>query len=128
MAGSGMCTGGRVKQHLVQNISRPEATVVFVGFQARETLGRQIMEGNPRVRIFGQERIVQARIEKLLGFSAHADRGGLLRWLDALETPPRRLFLTHGEKEVPMKLAEDLRRERNWSVEVPDYLDEFDLE
>ncbi|MHB8095041.1 MAG: MBL fold metallo-hydrolase RNA specificity domain-containing protein [Candidatus Aminicenantales bacterium] len=128
MAGSGMCTGGRVKQHLVQNISRPEATIVFVGFQARETLGRQILEGNPRVRIFGQERPVQARIEKLLGFSAHADRGGLFRWLDAFQSPPRRLFLTHGEKEVPLKLGEDLRRERGWNVEVPDYLDEFDLE
>jgi metallo-beta-lactamase family protein len=127
MAGSGMCTGGRVKQHLLRNISRPESTILFVGFQARETLGRQILEGNRRVRILGQELPVMARIEKILGFSAHADRKALFRWLDALELPPRALFLTHGEKEIPLKLGAELRRDRGWRVEVPEYLQEFEL-
>ncbi len=127
MAGSGMCTGGRIKQHLVRNISRPDSTILFVGFQAKETLGRQILEGNPAVRILGETWPVRARVEKILGFSAHADRRGLFRWLDALETPPRRLFLTHGEKEVPLALAEELRRDRGWQVTVPEYLQEFEL-
>ena len=127
LAGSGMCTGGRVKQHLLRNISRPESTILFVGFQARETLGRQILEGNRRVRILGQELPVMARVEKILGFSAHADRKALLLWLDALESPPRRLFLTHGEKEISLKFGAELSRDRGWSVEVPEYLQEFEL-
>ena len=127
MAGSGMCTGGRIKQHLIRNISRPDSTILFVGFQAKETLGRQILEGSPAVRILGQTWPVRARVEKILGFSAHADRNGLFRWLDAFEAPPRRLFLTHGEKEVPLALAEELRRDRGWDVSVPEYLEEFEL-
>jgi metallo-beta-lactamase family protein len=127
MAGSGMCTGGRIKQHLVRNISRTDSTILFVGFQARETLGRQILEGSPAVRILGQMWPVRARIEKILSFSAHADRRGLFRWLDAFERPPRRLFLTHGEKEIPLALADELRRDRGWEVSVPEYLEEFEL-
>jgi metallo-beta-lactamase family protein len=88
MAGSGMCTGGRIKQHLVRNITRPDSTILFVGFQAKGTLGRQIIEGDPSVRILGQTYPVRARIEKILGFSAHADRKGLFRWL--MLAPPRR--------------------------------------
>ena len=128
MAGSGMCTGGRIKQHLVQNISRPESTILFVGYQAKETLGRQILEGNPEVRILGMARPVRARIEKILGFSAHADRKALFRWLGALESPPRKLFITHGEKEIPVRLGEDIRKELNWDAAVPEYLDEYDLD
>jgi metallo-beta-lactamase family protein len=127
MAGSGMCTGGRIKQHLVRNITRPDSTILFVGFQAKGTLGRQIIEGDPSVRILGQTYPVRARVEKILGFSAHADRKGLFRWLDAFEAPPRRLFLTHGENATPLALAEDLRRDRGWQVSVPEYLEEFDL-
>lgn len=127
MAGSGMCTGGRIKQHLIRNISRPDSTVLFVGFQAKETLGRQIMDGASTVRILGQTWPVRARIEKIMGFSAHADRRGLFRWLDAFERPPRRLFLTHGEKEIPLALADELRRDRGWTVSVPEYLEEFEL-
>lgn len=127
MAGSGMCTGGRIKQHLIRNISRPDSTILFVGFQAKETLGRQILERSPAVRILGQTWPVRARIEKILGFSAHADRKALFRWMDAFKEPPRHLFLTHGEKEVPLALAEELRRDRGWEVSVPEYLEAFEL-
>ncbi len=127
MAGSGMCTGGRIKQHLLRNISRPESTILFVGFQAKDTLGRQILEGNRRVRILGQELPVAARIEKILGFSAHADRKALSRWLDGLESPPHTLFLTHGEKDISLKLGTEIGRDRGWHVEVPEYLQEFEL-
>jgi len=123
MAGSGMCTGGRIKHHLLCNLTRPESTILFVGYQARETLGRQILERQPQVRVLGQTLPVRARVAKINGFSAHADRKALGRWLDALRTPPRRLFVNHGDAEVALRFAEQVRRERAWTVDVPDYLD-----
>src|SRR5438046_6923409 len=77
MAGSGMCTGGRIKHHLVHNISRPESTILFVGYQAEDTLGRQILDGAKQVRIFGEMREVHARIAQITGLSAHGDRHDL---------------------------------------------------
>jgi metallo-beta-lactamase family protein len=128
MAGSGMVTGGRIKHHLVLNISRPESTVLFVGYQARETLGRQILEGKAEIRLFGRLLPVRARVTKINGFSAHADRRGLHRWLDGFRTPPRRLFVTHGDADVASKTAEGIRRDRGWTVEVPEYLEIWDLD
>ena len=81
MSASGMCTAGRIKHHLVHNISNPNSTILFVGYQARHTLGRQILEGAKEVRIHGQMRSVKAKIEQIHGFSAHADRNALLRWV-----------------------------------------------
>jgi len=123
MAGSGMCTGGRIKHHLLWNITRPESTILFVGYQARETLGRQILEKQSQVRILGQTLPVRARVTKINGLSAHADRKALGRWLDAFKTPPRRLFVNHGDAEVALAFGERVRQERGWAVEVPEYLD-----
>jgi metallo-beta-lactamase family protein len=123
MAGSGMCTGGRIKHHLVNNIGRPESTILFVGYQAVGTLGRQIIERTPEVRIFGQPRPVRARIEQLHSFSGHADRSGLLRWLGHFQPPRPTLFLTHGDKKVVDALSESLRKERGFQVVVPGYKD-----
>lgn len=128
MAGSGMCTGGRIKHHLIHNISRPESTILFVGYQAFGTLGRQIVDGNSQVRIHGQQHQVKARVEQIHGFSAHADKIGLLRWLSHFKSPPDRLFLNHGEKEVSLKLAEYLQHEKSWKVNVPQYKEEWELE
>jgi metallo-beta-lactamase family protein len=127
MAGSGMITGGRIKHHLAQNVTRPECTLLFVGYQARGTLGRLLLEGKPEVRIHGRTYPVRIKIDQIMGFSAHADRGGLLRWLDHFETPPRRLFLTHGEKESILSLATTLRKREGWEVTAPDYLAKFEL-
>ncbi len=126
LAGSGMCNAGRIKHHLAHNIGRSECTVLFVGYQAAGTLGRQILEGRKEVRIHGQTYGVKARIAQIHGFSGHSGRSGLLRWLDGFEKRPRRLFLTHGEEEAALKLAGELR-EKGWSVEVPEYLESFDL-
>jgi metallo-beta-lactamase family protein len=128
MAGSGMITGGRIKHHIARNITRPESTILFVGYQARDTLGRLILEGTPEVRILGQVLPVRARVTKINGFSAHADRRGLARWLDGFKTPPRRLFVTHGDQDVSAAFAERIRRERRWTVEVPEYLEVWDLD
>ena len=127
MAGSGMCTGGRVKHHLVHNISRPESTVLFVGYQALGTLGRQILDGKSEVRIHGQSYPVRAKIEQIQGFSAHAGQQDLFRWLDAFQSPPARLFLTHGEKESAHTLSDLIRKKKRWKVTTPRYLDEFEL-
>jgi metallo-beta-lactamase family protein len=128
MAGSGMVTGGRIKHHIAMNIGRPESTILFVGYQARETLGRQILEGAPEIRILGRTVPVRARVTKINGFSAHADRKGLARWLDGFKTPPRRLFVTHGDADVAAKTAEGVRQERHWTVDLPEYREVWDLD
>ncbi|MCA9311646.1 MAG: MBL fold metallo-hydrolase [Phycisphaerales bacterium] len=121
MAGSGMCTGGRVKHHLRQNIERPESTVLFVGYQASNTLGRQILQGDPRVRIHGHTYEVRARVREMGGLSAHADRAGLMQWLEDFKEKPRALFLTHGEMDAATALAGHIGKERGWRVEIPEY-------
>jgi metallo-beta-lactamase family protein len=128
MAGSGMCTGGRVKHHLVQNISRPESQVLFVGYQARGTLGRLILEGKEEVRIHGRGYPVRAGVNQIQGFSAHADRSALLKWLGFLETPPKRVILTHGEEGAIRSLAEAVRNRMGWDVVVPEYLETLELD
>jgi len=128
MAGSGMITGGRIKHHVAQNIARQESTLLFVGYQASGTLGRIILEGAKEVRVLGRTLPVKARVAKINGFSAHADRKGLNRWLDGYAEPPRRLFVTHGDADVAARFAESVRRERGWTVEVPEYLEVWDLD
>lgn len=121
IAGSGMCTGGRIKHHLANNVGRPESTVLFVGYQAVGTLGRQLLEGEHRVRIFGGMHDVLARIEKVNGMSAHADRNELLDWLRALKTPPAEVFIIHGEKKASAEFADTVRRELGWKSSVGTY-------
>jgi len=121
IAGSGMCTGGRIKHHLVHNISRPESTIIFVGYQAVGTLGRQIVDGAEEVRILGGMQKVKARVEKINGFSAHADRNELLRWLSGLKKNPRHVFVTHGEPDAAKNFAGLLKEEKGWNVSVPEY-------
>ncbi len=128
MATSGMCTAGRIKFHLRQNIGRPACTILFAGYQARGTLGRQILDGNPDVRIHGRQCHVKAWVEQIHGFSGHADRSGLLRWLGYFKNPPRRLFLTHGEEDEAIALRKSIREELQWDVTVPEYRQTVELE
>jgi metallo-beta-lactamase family protein len=123
IAGSGMCTGGRVKHHLVNNISRPESSILFVGYQAEGTLGREIVEGAREVRLFGKPTPVKAHIEQIHGFSAHADRNELLRWVSGLARSPRQVFVTHGEPDAARALADLLRAKKGWPISVPRYGD-----
>lgn len=128
IAGSGMVTGGRIKHHLVTNIARPESTVLFIGYQAVGTLGRLIVDGAKEVRILGQYYPVKAKIIQLRGFSAHADRNDLVKWLSALQKPPRQIFVVHGEPESAQSFADFLRKYKNWDVTVPKYGDEVILD
>lgn len=128
IAGSGMCNGGRIKHHLAANINRKQSTILFVGYQAIGTLGRQIVDGAKRVRIFGQFYNIKANIIQLLGFSAHADREHLLKWVTSLKRPPRRLFVVHGEPEAAASFAALVRKKTGWNVTVPDYLEGITLD
>jgi metallo-beta-lactamase family protein len=128
IAGSGMCTGGRIKHHLVTNISRPESTILFVGYQAIGTLGREIVDGAKKVRILGQYYPVRSRVAQIQGFSAHADRDDLFRWLSALKRSPKHVFVTHGEPEVAKSFSALLREKTGWSVSVPEYKAEVVLD
>jgi len=97
IAGSGMCTGGRIIHHLRHNLWKEAAGVIFVGFQAHGTIGRQIIEGAKRVNIFGEETVVRAQLWTVNGFSAHADQPILINWLKKADA--KKIFLVHGEKE-----------------------------
>jgi len=125
IAGSGMCTGGRIKHHLVNNITRPECTVLFVGYQAVGTLGRNILEAKKgqEVRILGQMFPVNANIVQVHGFSAHADKEEILTWLRNIQNKPRKIFVVHGEKEVAHSFRDFLIEKTGWNVMVPKYQD-----
>lgn len=128
LAGSGMCTGGRIKHHLVNNIERSESTILFVGYQAKGTLGRIISGGAREVRIHGKPRAVRANIARIGGFSAHADRQELYQWLSTLTTKPRGVFVVHGETESADSFADFLRDKNGWNVTVPEYKDSVVLD
>lgn len=137
IAGSGMCTGGRIKHHLFNNISRPECTVLFVGYQAAGTLGRVILEKahdmketgrEQEVRILGQNLPMRARIAKINGFSGHADRDELDRWLAGLKESPKHVFVIHGETNTAHTFADHLREKNGWPVSVPSYKETVELE
>jgi len=127
MAGSGMITGGRIKHHLAREITRPESTLLFVGYQAAGTLGRQILEGVSPVRILGQSYPVRMKIEKIDGFSAHAGMNDLRRWLSSFKSPPKHVFLTHGEEEGISSLENYLNSKDGWQVSAPAYMEEYTL-
>jgi metallo-beta-lactamase family protein len=119
IAGAGMCTGGRIKHHLIHNIARPESTILFVGYQAEGTLGRQIVDGARQVRIFGENIPVKARVARIPGFSAHADKAELLRWASCLTGKPRQAFIIHGESSVAEHFRATLEESKGWNAVVP---------
>ncbi len=123
IAGSGMCTGGRVKHHLVNNVERKESTVLFVGYQAVGTLGRLLARGEKEVRILGKVRWIKSRIAQIHGFSAHGDKNELTRWLSALQQAPRHLFVVHGETEAAHHFAQHIKDHFGWESSVPKHGD-----
>jgi metallo-beta-lactamase family protein len=127
IAGSGMVTGGRIKHHIINNIGSPESTILFVGYQAEGTPGRILLDGAREVRLLGQMHPVRAHIEKIDGFSAHADRDGLLAWLADIRVPPCCVFITHGEEKAATGFAKVLHERTGWTVKVPEYKDTVEL-
>ncbi len=120
IAGSGMCTGGRIRHHLKHNLWRRNAHVIIVGFQARGTPGRALVDGSTVFRIAGEEITVKAKIHTLGGFSAHASQSQLLDWANHLSKSKPELFLIHGEQEAKSALADQFKQ-RGWSVTIPSY-------
>jgi len=121
ISSSGMAAGGRVLHHLAAALPDPKHTILFVGYQAPGTRGRKLVDGASEVRIHGRDIPVGARIVKIDSMSAHADRGEMLRWLGTCPTPPKRLFLVHGEP-APMDALKVLVKERlGWDAETPEH-------
>ncbi|UUM13256.1 MBL fold metallo-hydrolase [Clostridiaceae bacterium HFYG-1003] len=119
ISASGMAEAGRIRHHLKHNLWRPESTVVFVGYQAEQTLGRLILDGKKEVRIFGEEIAVEARIEQLTGLSGHADQRGLIEFVEAFTVnPPKKIFLVHGDDDAQAVLSARLR-EKGYQVAIP---------
>lgn len=127
ISASGMCEAGRIRHHLKHNLWRPESTILFVGYQAAGTLGRMLIEGMDEVKLFGETIAVRAQIRSLAGLSGHADKNGLLDWVEGFEKKPRRVFVVHGEDTVCKSFAECLRTEHGLNSYAPYSGTEFDL-
>ncbi|MBE0691462.1 MAG: MBL fold metallo-hydrolase [Anaerolineae bacterium] len=127
ISASGMAENGRILHHLKNNIEDERNTILIVGFQAENTLGRRLYDGAHRVRIFGEEYDVRAKVETTTGLSGHADRIGLLEWVGAYEKRPDKVFLVHGELEPATALAEGLQSQYGISAKVPDWKQSFEV-
>lgn len=119
ISASGMCEAGRIRHHLKHNLWRPECTILFVGYQAIGTLGRNIIEGEKEVRLFGETITVNAHIEQLAGVSGHADKKGLLNWVNHFEKKPERVFVVHGEDMVCEDFTKCLKEEYGYNAFAP---------
>ncbi|HHV61085.1 MAG TPA: MBL fold metallo-hydrolase [Firmicutes bacterium] len=128
ISASGMCDFGRIKHHLKHNLWRPESTILFVGFQARGTLGRRLQEGEKLVKIFNEEVAVKAEIVSIDGFSSHADKEALLYWVKNFRSLPEKIFVVHGEEEASNEFASTLRETLGAWTYVPDRGDVIDIE
>lgn len=127
ISASGMCEAGRIRHHLKHNLWRPECTVLFVGYQAAGTLGRVLVEGAKEVKLFGETIDVCANITQLPGLSGHADKNGLIEWVEAFKKKPTRVFLVHGEDSVCNLFAECLKIEHGIAAYAPYSGTRFDL-
>ena len=127
VSSSGMATGGRVLHHLQAALPDKRSTVLFVGYQADGTRGRQLVDGAREVKIRGQQVPVRARIERIDSMSAHADYHETLRWLSLFTAPPRRTFLVHGEPGPMDALKKTIQSRLNWNVHTPAHLEEVEL-
>ncbi|WP_313526747.1 MBL fold metallo-hydrolase [Anaerotignum sp.] len=119
ISASGMCEAGRIRHHLKHNLWREESTVLFVGYQALGTLGRILVDGAKEVRLFGETISVNAHIEELAGVSGHADKNGLLRWVNSFENKPAKVFVVHGEDTVADAFAQCLNEEYSHNAVAP---------
>lgn len=119
ISASGMAEFGRIRHHLANNIGDARHTILMVGFQAEHTLGRKLVEGQKRVRIFGEEHTVRAQVERIDGFSAHADHAELLAWIDGAKEKLRGVFVVHGEEKSALALADGIRALGVPNVGVP---------
>ncbi len=127
ISASGMITGGRVLHHAMRILPDENATIIFVGYQAAGTTGRRIQDGEREVRIMKNWIPVRCHVEKVEGFSAHADWKGVIRWLEGLHSTPQTVFTTHGEPDAAAAMAQHIRDRFRWKVVVPQYEETVEL-
>ena len=127
ISASGMCEVGRIKHHLKHHLWDPNSTILFVGYQAPGTLGRKLVDGEKKVKIFGEEIAVNARIEYIEGYSDHADQEWLMNFVYSFTTPPKHIFLVHGEPEGQIVLKQKLEENTNIPITIPDYGETYEI-
>ena len=127
ISASGMCEVGRIKHHLKHNLWNPKSTILFVGDQAPGTLGYNIVNGAKKVKIFGEEIAVNARIEYIEGYSGHADQEGLMNFIYSFIKKPDHIFLVHGEPEAQDVLREKIEKETNIKIDAPEFGETYEL-
>ena len=127
ISASGMCEVGRIKHHLKHNLWNPKSTILFVGYQAPGTLGYNIVNGAKKVKIFGEEIAVNARVEYIEGYSGHADQEGLMNFIYSFIKKPNHIFLVHGEPEAQDILKEKIENETNIKIDVPEFGETYEL-
>jgi len=128
ISASGMCEVGRIKHHLKHNLWNPNNTILFVGYQAPGTLGEKIVSGEKKVKIFGEEIAINARIEYIEGYSGHADQEWLLNFIYSFITKPKHIFLVHGEPEGQKVLKDKILETIDIPVTIPDYGESYKLD
>lgn len=126
ISASGMCTGGRILHHLVRRLPDSRNAVILAGYQGEGTLGRYLLEGAKLARIHGDEIPVRAEITEVSQFSAHGDRGELIRWLSGFTAPPKQLYLVHGDPPAAQAFRGTVQQQLHWPVTIPAYMDSFD--
>jgi metallo-beta-lactamase family protein len=127
ISASGMATGGRILHHLQHRLPDERNTILFIGYQAEGTRGRSILEGQPLVKIHGEEVAVKAKVENIPGYSAHADYNEILAWLLGFNRPPKKTFIVHGEPAASQALAEKIQQTLHWETVIPKFGEEFQL-
>ena len=127
ISASGMCEVGRIKHHLKHHLWDPNSTILFVGYQAPGTLGRKLVDGDKKVKIFGEEIAVNARIEYIEGYSGHADQEWLMNFVYSFTNPPKHIFLVHGEPEGQIELSKKLEENTQIPITIPDFGETYEL-
>lgn len=127
ISSSGMMTGGRILHHLYHRLRNERDTILLSGYQAEGTRGRDLVEGKPFIKIFGEEVPVKCKVINMTSLSGHADRGELFAWMKNFRSKPKLVFTTHGEGENILRYAEQIREQLNWNVIVPEYLEQVIL-
>jgi metallo-beta-lactamase family protein len=127
ISSSGMMTGGRILHHLYHRLRNPQDTLLVAGYQAEGTRGRDLVDGKPTIRIFGEEVPVNCHIANMSAFSGHADRSELFQWMSGFEEKPKITFTVHGENPGMHEYAEEIRTRLGWNVIQPDYLESVQL-
>lgn len=128
IAGSGMCTGGRIVHHIKNHIEKKSTHMVFVGYQVEGTLGREIVDRKKEIRVMGQTMQVNAEVHTLGGFSAHGDQRDIRYWLRSFGHTPKKIFIVHADEEIAIGFGSNIRSELDIDVDIPKLNEEFDLQ